>query len=261
MSSVYRNKQPYREMMFQPSSCKLVFEGADTDYSRVEFQVFHGQKEVSKNPRKKSTCYEPKLQSANTAAAAVLQAGEDEEFPKKIMQQFEFINTNYEKEKHGQMLCFGRFGKIFYPKYAPKSTMTIKELSRLIGPPTPKGFNLMFAPQSLSHDKVRSFLLLEGYQPVDCYSQYQVTLEIDEDHKEIMLYLDENVDVKQVVSAIEDTSSAGSPDTQGTSANNIRWLVFNIKRHNLARLDLTGPWMRRYGPYDRKKSKFRLQLV
>ena len=270
MSSIYRNKQPYREMMFQPGSFKLVFEGADTDYSRVEFQVFHGQKEVSKKPRKKSTCYEPKLQSANTAAAAVLQAGEDEEFLKKFMQQFEFINTNYEKEKHGQMLCFGRFGKIFYPKYPPKSTMTIKELSRLIGPPAPKGFNPMFAPQSLSHDKVRSFLLLEGYQPIDCYSEYQVTLEIDEDHKEIILYLDENFDVKQVVSAIEDTSSAGSPDTQGTSANNIRWLVFNIKRHNLARLDLrfmfqsfnntfpdfeakkegemevTGPWMRRY---------------
>ena len=219
MSSIYHNK-PYRQIMFQPRSCQLVFEGADTGHARVEFQVFHGQKEVPSSSRR-STCYEPRLQSANIAAAAVLQAGEDEEFLEKFMQQFEFIDTNYKKEKHGQMLCFGRFGKTYYPKYPPKSTMTINELSELIGPPPPKGLNPMFAPQSLSHDKVRSFLLLEGYQLVESCAEYGVILKVDSIHKEILLHLDEHFNVKLVA-----------------SANNIKWLAFAVKRQNLEWLDI-----------------------
>ena len=132
------------------------------------------------------------------------------------MQQFEFINTNYEKENHGQMLCFGRFGNAYYPKYPPKSTMTINELSDLIGPPPPKGFNPMFAPQSLSHDKVRSFLLLEGYQLVENCAEYRVILKVDQNHKEILLHLDKHFNVKLVA-----------------SANNIKWLAFAVKRQNL----------------------------
>ena len=198
-----------------------MFEGADTGDARVEFQVFQGQTEVTSDPRK-STCFEPKLQSTNTDAAVVLQEGEDEEFLEKFMQQFEFINKNYEKEKHGQMLCFGRFGKTFYPKFPPKSTMTINELSELIGPPAPKVLNPMFAPQSLPHDKVQSFLLREGYQQVkSCCTEYEVTLKVDQYHKEIILHLDEDFNVKLVA-----------------SANNIKWLAFVVKRQNLEWLDI-----------------------
>ena len=65
------------------------------------------------------------------------------------MQQFDLINQSFDENIHGQMLCFGRFGKIYYPQYPPGSTM---------------------APQSLSHVKVRDFLQPEGYHLDDSYT-------------------------------------------------------------------------------------------
>ena len=104
------------------------------------------------------------------------------------------------------MLCFGRFGKIYYPQYPPGSTMAITELSRFKN--VPKGsFNSVFAPQSLSHDKVRDFLQPEGYHLDDSYTEYMVGVE-----EGIILHLDGNFDVKKATSSIQDT-----PAVQGTT--------------------------------------------
>ena len=141
------------------------------------------------------------------------------------------------------MLCFGKFGKIYYPKDPPDSTMAITELSRFKN--VSKGaFNSIFAPQSLSHDKVRDFLQTERYHLDDSYTEYMVGVA-----EGIMLHLDGNFDVKKATSAIQDTPAVqgttpkeGSaatewmqgtesrPGARGLSANNIKWLGLNVKR-------------------------------
>ena len=91
------------------------------------------------------------------------------------MQQFHLINQSLDKNKHVQMLCFGRFGKIHYPKDPPESMMDITELSRFKN--VLKGaFNSMFAPVTFYY-KVRDFLQTEGYQLDDSYIEYMVDVE------------------------------------------------------------------------------------
>ena len=297
VSALYHSKQGSHQI-FTPGSSLLVFEGADSDYATVEFQVYHGEKQIQRRPGYPSRAfYEPKLQTANMATAAALQAGHDEEIIGKFMQQFELINKAFDKKKHGQMLSYGRFGKIYYPRYPPKRMMTISELSGLSG--SHGSFNSVFTPQSLHHDKVRSFLHTEEYEllPNSSYVEYMVGVIVDKNNREYMLHLDENFDVvgaspsqgpikegtrvtdrlspthskpateylcamsatqskhptqhasathskpaTQPTSAMSAThnklATQDSSDTQDTSVRNIKWLVLNVKRQDLNRLDI-----------------------
>ena len=256
ISSIYQNQPQNRHQIFKPGSSQLVFEGAETKYAKINFQVYQGQREVSRYS-KTSTYFEPKLQSP-TGDTTALHKGEDEEIIGIFMQQFDLINQSFDENIHGQMLCFGRFGKIYYPQYPPGSTMAISELSRFKN--VPKGsFNSVFAPQSLSHDKVRDFLETEDYHLDDSYTEYMVGVE-----EGITLHLDGNFDVKKATSFNQGTAGLGatpkegSPAARSSSANNIKWLVLNVKRQDLSRLDIRLMFQSVYHIYNKSEHEDKL---
>ena len=238
LSSLYQSRQGSHQI-FTPGSSLLVFEGAETDYDLVKFQVCRGERQVyrGKGFPRTSGFYEPQLLTTSSDVADSLQAGEDEKFIEKFLSQFERINKTYDKEKHGKMVSFGRFGKIYYSRYPPKTTMNISELSNLSGP---EGLNSTFVPLSLSHEKVHSFLLKEGYVDNE-WSKCEYMVSVENYQTKAKLHLDGNFEVKQVttsskVSLAEGASESGNTD-RGMSGT-MKWLVFDVKRQDLAKHDI-----------------------
>ena len=85
----------------------------------------------------------------------------------------------------------------------------------------------------------------------------------------IILHLDGNFDVKKATSSIQDTPAVqgntpkeGSTATEGmqgtqsrpaarsSSANNIKWLVLNVKRQDLSRMDTSFLFQSVYNIYN-----------
>ena len=78
ISSIHQNQPQSRHQIFKACSSQLVFEGADTKYAKINFKVYHGQREVSRYPKTPFNLQQ--------ATLLLYKRGEDDEIIGMLMQ-------------------------------------------------------------------------------------------------------------------------------------------------------------------------------